>query len=180
MFHGVALRRVPAPGALGTADARELQPAKAAASGRTPRPLTCINVALPFILSLFFIGFGNLARNPRCREKNMSILARAATLLALLLLSFVPAKAETWPNRPIKIIVSQAAGGTPDLICRLISDKLSDLLGQRVVVENRPGGGNVVGAAAAAHAAADGYTLFFATAAPTTLPPPGRFSTTTR
>ncbi|HSP51242.1 MAG TPA: tripartite tricarboxylate transporter substrate binding protein [Pseudolabrys sp.] len=95
----------------------------------------------------------------------MSILARAATPLALLLLSFVPAKAEIWPNRPIKIIVSQAAGGTPDLICRLISDKLSDLLGQRVVVENRPGGGNVVGSAAAAHAAADGYTLFFATAA---------------
>ena len=95
----------------------------------------------------------------------MSKLAQAAALLALLLLSFGPARAETWPNRPIKIIVSQAAGGTPDLICRLISDKLSDLLGQRVLVENRPGGGNVVGAAAAAHAAPDGYTLFFATAA---------------
>src|ERR1035437_8284326 len=91
----------------------------------------------------------------------MPIFARAATLLALILMSFVPAKAETWPNRPIKIIVSQAAGGTPDLICRLISDKLSDLLGQRVVVENRPGGGNVVGTAAAAHAAADGYPLLF-------------------
>jgi tripartite-type tricarboxylate transporter receptor subunit TctC len=95
----------------------------------------------------------------------MPHFARAATLLALLLLSFIPAKAETWPNRPIKIIVSQAAGGTPDLICRLVSDKLSDLLGQRVVVENRPGGANVVGATAAAHAAPDGYTLFFATAA---------------
>jgi len=95
----------------------------------------------------------------------MPYLVRTAALLALLLLSFIPAKAETWPNRPIKIIVSQAAGGTPDLICRLVSDKLSDLLGQRVVVENRPGGANVVGAAAAAHAAPDGYTLFFATAA---------------
>jgi tripartite-type tricarboxylate transporter receptor subunit TctC len=95
----------------------------------------------------------------------MPHLARATALLALLLLSFVPAKAETWPNRPIKIIVSQAAGGTPDLICRLVSDKLSELLGQRVVVENRPGGANVVGATAAAHAAPDGYTLFFATAA---------------
>ena len=79
----------------------------------------------------------------------MSILARAVTLLALMLLSLAPASAQNWPTRPIKIIVSQAAGGTPDLICRLISDKLSDLLGQRVVVENRPGGGNVVGAAAA-------------------------------
>ena len=105
------------------------------------------------------------AEEIRSKEKNMSILGRAVALLALILMSFVPAKAESWPNRPIKIIVSQAAGGTPDLICRLISDKLSDLLGQRVVVENRPGGGNVVGASAAAHAAADGYTLFFATAA---------------
>jgi tripartite-type tricarboxylate transporter receptor subunit TctC len=95
----------------------------------------------------------------------MSKLVWAAALFALLLPSFGVAQAETWPNRPIKIIVSQAAGGTPDLICRLISDKLSDLLGQRVLVENRPGGGNVVGASAAAHAAPDGYTLFFATAA---------------
>ena len=45
--------------------ARELQPAKAAASGRTPRPLTWINVALPLMLSLFFIGFGNLPQNNR-------------------------------------------------------------------------------------------------------------------
>jgi tripartite-type tricarboxylate transporter receptor subunit TctC len=94
----------------------------------------------------------------------MSILARAVTVCALLL-SLTPASAQSWPDRPIKIIVSQAAGGTPDLICRIISDKLSALLGQRVFVENRPGGANVVGATAAAHAAPDGYTLFFATAA---------------
>lgn len=95
----------------------------------------------------------------------MSRLVRATTLFALMLQSLAPAAADTWPDRPIKIIVSQAAGGTPDIICRIISDKLSDLLGQRVVVENRPGGANVVGAQAAAHAAPDGYTLFFATAA---------------
>ena len=95
----------------------------------------------------------------------MSRLVRATTLFALILPSLAPAAADTWPDRPIKIIVSQAAGGTPDIICRIISDKLSDLLGQRVVVENRPGGANVVGAQAVAHAAPDGYTLFFATAA---------------
>ena len=94
----------------------------------------------------------------------MSRLVRATTLFALIL-PLAPAAADTWPDRPIKIIVSQAAGGTPDIICRIISDKLSDLLRQRVVVENRPGGANVVGAQAAAHAAPDGYTLFFATAA---------------
>ena len=57
----------------------------------------------------------------------MSILARAVTVCALLL-SLTPASAQSWPDRPIKIIVSQAAGGTPDLICRIISDKLSALL----------------------------------------------------
>jgi len=95
----------------------------------------------------------------------MSICARALTLFVLLLASFAPASAQSWPTRPIKIIVSQGAGGTPDIICRLISGQLSTLLGQQVVVENRPGGANIVGTVAAAHAPADGYTLFFATAA---------------
>jgi tripartite-type tricarboxylate transporter receptor subunit TctC len=95
----------------------------------------------------------------------MSIFARALTLVVLLLASLAPASAQSWPTRPIKIIVSQAAGGTPDIICRLISAQLSTLLGQQVVVENRPGAANIVGAVAAAHAPADGYTLFFATAA---------------
>ena len=73
------------------------------------------------------------------------------TLLPILLLAFVvPATAQNWPNRPIRVIVSQAAGGTPDIICRLVMDPLSRALGQQIVVENRPGGGNVIGAQAAA------------------------------
>src|SRR5438552_1621604 len=85
---------------------------------------------------------------------------------ALALLTTVPqAAAQEWPARPIKFIVSQAAGGTPDIICRLITEKLARALGQQVVVENRPGGGNVIGAQAAARSAPDGYTFFFATAA---------------
>ncbi len=95
----------------------------------------------------------------------MSIAIRALVLFILAFLSFTSAHAQSWPTRPIKIIVSQAAGGTPDIICRLIGDRLSSLLGQPVVVEDRPGGSNVVGAVAAAQAPADGYTLFFATAA---------------
>ena len=90
---------------------------------------------------------------------------RILTLVAAMLSLLAPASAQNWPLRPVKIIVSQAAGGTPDIICRLISEKLSSALGQQFVVENRPGGANVVGATAAAHAPADGYTLFFATAA---------------
>lgn len=95
----------------------------------------------------------------------MKVLLRAAALLAPVLLSFAPAQAQTWPARPVKIIVSQAAGGTPDILCRLLADRLGPLLGQQIVVENRPGGANIVGASAAAHAPADGYTLFLATAA---------------
>ena len=96
----------------------------------------------------------------------MSALARtAAMLVGLMLLSVMPASAQSWPTKPVKIIVSLAAGGTPDIICRLLSERLCALLGQPVVVENRPGGANVVGASAAAHAPADGYTLLFATAA---------------
>jgi|SRR5580693_8645522 tripartite-type tricarboxylate transporter receptor subunit TctC len=86
-------------------------------------------------------------------------------LLALVAALAQPASAQTWPTKPVRIIVSLAAGGTPDIICRLLADRLSMALGQRVVVENRPGGGNIVGAQLAAHAAPDGYTLYFAAAA---------------
>jgi tripartite-type tricarboxylate transporter receptor subunit TctC len=76
-----------------------------------------------------------------------------------------PAAAQAWPTKPVRIIVSLAAGGTPDIICRLLADRLAMALGQQIVVENRPGGGNIVGAQLAAHAAPDGYTFYFATAA---------------
>ena len=86
-------------------------------------------------------------------------------LAGVILAAAHPAFAQGWPNRPIRVIVSQAAGGTPDIICRLITDRVARALGQQIVVENRPGGGNIVGAQAAANAPADGYTFFFATAA---------------
>jgi tripartite-type tricarboxylate transporter receptor subunit TctC len=75
------------------------------------------------------------------------------------------AYAQAWPARPVKVIVSQAAGGAPDTICRLVTDRLGRALGQQFVVDNRPGSGNIIGAQAAARSAPDGYTLFFATAA---------------
>jgi tripartite-type tricarboxylate transporter receptor subunit TctC len=80
-------------------------------------------------------------------------------------LGLATAQADAWPTKPIKFIVTQAAGGTPDLICRIIADRLSRALGQQVVVENKPGAGNTIGAQAAARATPDGYTFLFATAA---------------
>jgi tripartite-type tricarboxylate transporter receptor subunit TctC len=93
----------------------------------------------------------------------MRLIGVVLALLATVLVQ--PALAQAWPTKPIRIIVSLAAGGTPDIICRLLADRLSMALGQQVVVENRPGGGNIVGAQLAAHAPPDGYTLYFATAA---------------
>lgn len=95
----------------------------------------------------------------------MTFVVRAALALVPALVALDGADAQTWPSRPIRFIVTQAAGGTPDLICRLIGERLSTALGQQVVVENRPGAGNTIGAQAAARAAPDGYTFLFATAA---------------
>jgi tripartite-type tricarboxylate transporter receptor subunit TctC len=88
-------------------------------------------------------------------------------LLAFLVAVAVPSNRATgqdWPTKPARFVVSQAAGGTPDITCRLLIDRLSQQLAQPFVVENRPGGANIVGAQTPAHAVPDGYTFFFATA----------------
>ncbi|MET0277876.1 MAG: tripartite tricarboxylate transporter substrate binding protein [Pseudorhodoplanes sp.] len=73
--------------------------------------------------------------------------------------------AQDWPQRPVTFIVSQAAGASPDVMARMITNKLSVALGHSFLVENKPGAGNVIGAQAAARSAPDGYTFFFATSA---------------
>jgi tripartite-type tricarboxylate transporter receptor subunit TctC len=77
----------------------------------------------------------------------------------------LPSYAQSWPQKPVTIVVSQAAGNSPDVLCRMIADKLSRSLGQQFVVENRPGAANLVGTQAVARAAPDGYTFLFATSA---------------
>jgi tripartite-type tricarboxylate transporter receptor subunit TctC len=87
------------------------------------------------------------------------------TTLCLLAFSIEARAQADWPNRPIKIIVSQAAGAAPDIVCRYLADWLSNCLGQQFIIENRPGGQNTIGAQAAARSPADGYNFFFATTA---------------
>jgi tripartite-type tricarboxylate transporter receptor subunit TctC len=86
-------------------------------------------------------------------------------LLLCLALLCAPASAQDWPARPVRFIVSQAPGTSPDITARYLADRLSRLWGQQVIVENRPGGQNVPGAQAAARSAPDGYNFFYATTA---------------
>jgi len=79
-------------------------------------------------------------------------------LLCLLSSSFA-ATAQTYPNRPVRIIVPYAAGGTADTLARKIGQSLTGYLGQPIVIDNRPGAGGIIGAIALAQSAADGYTL---------------------
>lgn len=88
----------------------------------------------------------------------MRILKDFAALLACLLVA-VPASAQEYPNRAVRIIVPFAVGGPADIYARFLGQRLQDTLGQPFVVEDRPGGGSVVGTDAAAKSAADGYTL---------------------
>jgi tripartite-type tricarboxylate transporter receptor subunit TctC len=84
---------------------------------------------------------------------------RLATGAAALPIVSRIAQAETYPVRPVLLIVGFAAGGTPDILARLLGQWLSERLGQPFIVENRTGAGSNLATEAVAHAAADGYTL---------------------
>ena len=69
------------------------------------------------------------------------------------------AQSQAWPVKPVRVIVPMAAGGGSDSVARIMSAKLSDVLGQQFVVDNRGGGGGLIGIGMAVKAAPDGYTL---------------------
>jgi len=91
--------------------------------------------------------------------------------LALLLAAFAilaqPARADDYPTRPVRLIVGFAAGSSGDVIARIVAHKLSELLNQNVIVEDKPGASSMVATDYVARSAKDGYTLMFATIATT-------------
>jgi tripartite-type tricarboxylate transporter receptor subunit TctC len=85
-----------------------------------------------------------------------------AAILLLSALAVAPVLAQNYPSKPIRILIAQAPGSATDVISRVVGNRLSEGLGQPVVIEARPGAGGVVGTEAAARSAPDGYTLFMA------------------
>ena len=81
----------------------------------------------------------------------------------LLLAAAVGALAENYPSRPVRLVVPYAAGGSTDVLARMVGQRLTETLGQPVVVDNRTGAGTLIATDIVAHAAPDGYTLLMAT-----------------
>jgi len=93
-------------------------------------------------------------RSENSRDVFIIVAGLAASLLA------TAALAQSYPEKPVRLIVPFAAGGGNDSVARLVGKRVSDSLGQQLVIDNRPGAGGVLGAELAAKAAPDGYTLF--------------------
>ena len=89
--------------------------------------------------------------------------------LALAVSPLAGACAQDFPSKPVRLVVPYAAGGSGDLLARLLGEKLSAMWGQQVVVDNRPGAGGLIGTEFAARSDADGYTLYLATDGPLTI-----------
>ena len=98
---------------------------------------------------------------------------RSCGAVALLVAFAIPlvASAQAYPDKPIRVIVPVPAGGTPDVVARMVSPGLASLLGQQLVIDNRGGAGGLIGGEMAAKAVPDGYTLFFSSPGSLTILP---------
>src|SRR5437868_13634943 len=93
-----------------------------------------------------------------------SVMLRAMMAAALFALAAVPAAAQDYPTRPIRLIVSFGPGGGADIVARILAQSLQEKLGQAVVIENKPGAAGTIGNEAVARAEKDGYTIGIMTA----------------
>ncbi|HEY5900386.1 MAG TPA: tripartite tricarboxylate transporter substrate binding protein [Burkholderiales bacterium] len=92
-------------------------------------------------------------------------------ILAMLLAAALPATAQEYPNKPIRIVVGYSAGGGNDIIVRVMTPEMSKGLGQTIVVENKPGAQSIIAAKLVADSAPDGYTIFMGPSGPMTINP---------
>src|SRR5215213_5502441 len=93
------------------------------------------------------------------------------SVLIAVLLCCGNAAAQTWPTKPVRVVVTFSPGGSSDIVARLVAVPLQAELGQSVIVDNKPGAGGTIGALEAARAAPDGYTLLLSNSAPISISP---------
>lgn len=95
---------------------------------------------------------------PHALPRRRQWLAAGVAVCAAITAPGALAQSDPWPNRPIRLLVGFAPGGSSDVVSRLMAQRLSPILGQQIVVENRPGAGGLIAAEAVARATPDGYT----------------------
>lgn len=93
------------------------------------------------------------------------MLLRGATAVALIVAAMGVQAQQNYPNQPIRIVVGYAAGGTTDILARSLGEQMGKILGQTIIVDNKPGAASNIGAAYVAQSKPDGYTLYMATVA---------------
>ena len=107
--------------------------------------------------------FTPLGSKTQCRHTSrramMLVMAASVSVAVIGLLPAMVQAQSAYPNKPVTLIVPYPAGGANDAVGRLIGQKMAEVLGQPVIVDNRPGAGTTIGAALAAKAPADGYTI---------------------